>query len=311
MTERAQTPIIDCHHHVWAPTAETHPWLAPGANIPFRYGDYSAIKRDYRPEDYDRDASGFDVVGHVTMEGEWDPVDPVGETRWIAEVFARRPDYRAHVARAFLDRGDIGDQLAGHAEFLFVRGIRHKPTSAPSAAAIEIGAPGSLSDPNWQRGYRRLADHGLHFELQAPWWHIDELLELRAAVPETPVVINHMFMPGDRDPATLRGWREAITRAATDTGLTIKISGMGLPSQLWRLDDHRALIDHVLERFGPDRCMVASNFPVDRLTGSFATIIGGYQDALSDLTPAERAAVFHDTAARVYRLNTPLVAEGA
>ena len=312
MSETARVPIIDCHHHVWAPTGQSHPWLAPDAAIPFRYGDYSALKRDYLPDDYDRDARGIDVVGHVTMEGEWDPADPVGETRWIETVFRKRPDYLAHIARAFLDADNVDEQLSGHAAFPFVRGIRQKPTVAPTPRDLEPGAPGSMSDPNWQRGYRKLAAHGFHFELQAPWWHVTELECLREAVPETPVVINHMFMPGTRDPETLSNWRAAISRASRDPGLSIKISGMGLKGRAWQIDDHRALIDHVVNRFGAERCMVASNFPVDGLTGAFETIMGGYEDALSSLSFAERAAVFHDTAVKVYRLDrSPLDNQGS
>ncbi|MEO1695489.1 MAG: amidohydrolase family protein [Pseudomonadota bacterium] len=295
-------PIIDAHHHIWQPRGDSHPWLMPDAAEPFRYGDPTPIKRDYLPENHDRDASDFNIIGHVTMEAEWNDADPVAETRWTATQFERRPDYLAHVARTILHRDDVAEVLAAHARWDRTRAIRHKPTAASRPDLIEAGTPGAMTDPEWRRGFARLPAHGLHYELQAPWWHVTELEELAAAHPDVPIVINHMFMPGTRDAAILAGWRAAITRAAAIPQTTIKISGMGIAGRPWQLDDHVGLIHHAIDAFTPARCMIASNFPVDGLVGSFATIMGGYLDAIADLTTAEQTAICCATAERVYRL---------
>ena len=79
-------PIIDPHQHFWDLQRNYLPWLCDEHMIPFRYGDYSAIRRSYMPDDYRRDAAGHDVVGTVYVETEWDPKDPIGETRWVHEV---------------------------------------------------------------------------------------------------------------------------------------------------------------------------------------------------------------------------------
>ena len=138
--------------------------------------------------------------------------------------------------------------------------------------------------------------------LQAPWWHIDELLELITAYPETPVVINHAFMPSDRTPEAMAGWRAAIKRAASAPQVTMKISGFGIKGVGWPLDQQRPIIDALIDAFGPARCMFASNFPVDGLTGSFDTIYSGFKTATAEFSRADRAMLFRDTALRVYRL---------
>lgn len=301
-------PFIDCHHHIWDPTVNPHPWLTDEPQIPFRYGDYSSIRGPYLPADYDRDAGGHTVTAHVTMEGEWDEADPVAETRWLAKVFESAPTYNGHVARAFLHRPDVETVLHGHASYPVVKGIRHKPTSAASPDSIEPGAPGGLSDPNWQRGYALLAAHGLHFELQAPWWHVGELLDLISRFPETPVVINHAFLPSDRSNVALQGWRSALRLAAGVPNVTLKISGIGLRGQPWSLSDNAEIIHTCIQTFSPERCMIASNFPVDRLTGSFDAIIGGYKQATTRFDKSDRLKLFHDNAVRVYRLDIPLLA---
>ncbi len=295
-------PIVDAHHHFWDLDRNYHPWLRDEPMIPFRYGDYSALKRNFLPPDYGAIAAGHRVVATVTMEGEWDEADPVAESRWMSEIAAAHGTPAAHIARAFLDRSDVQDVLAGHAAFPLVRGIRHKPAAAPSPDRVKKGTAGSMSDPQWQRGYALLARHGLHFELQAPWWHAAELMDLVARHPETPVVINHTFLPSDRSAEGLAGWRSALKLVATAPQVTIKISGIGLKGQPWRLADMRPIIHDTIDIFGVHRCMFASNFPVDGLVGSFDTIYSGYKAATADLPGADRIRLFHDNALRIYRL---------
>jgi len=303
-------PIVDAHHHFWDPARNYHPWLRDEPMIAFRYGDYSSIRGRYLPDEYAADAGRHRVVAHVTMEGEWDEATPVSESRWMSEdVAAHYPRLMGHVARAFLNRGDAAEVLDGHARYPLVRAIRHKPTAAASPDALLKGAKGSMSDPAWQRGYAMLARHGLHFELQAPWWHVDELLDLADRFPETPVVLNHCFMPVDRSEAGLAGWRAALARAATVPSMTIKISGIGIKGRRWSLADQRPIIDACIEAFGPARAMFASNFPVDRVIGDFDTIFSGFKAATAGFSHADRLRLFHDTAIRIYRLQlAPLAA---
>src|SRR5260221_11903780 len=78
--------IVDAHQHFWDLAGDRHPWLAEAAMIPFRYGDYAVLKRDYLPADYRADSGAHRVVATVHVEAEWDPGDPIGETRWLAAV---------------------------------------------------------------------------------------------------------------------------------------------------------------------------------------------------------------------------------
>lgn len=296
-------PIIDAHHHYWDPVTNYHPWLRDEPMIPFRYGDYSSIRTRFMPAEYHQAAKRFNVVATVTMEGEFDDTNLVAESAWMTDVAKHHNGQpAAHVARAFLHRADAPGTLAAHANYPIVRGIRHKPTAAAAHHLIERGAAGSMSDPQWRHGYSELQQYGFHFELQAPWWHVDELLDLIEVFPETPVVINHCFMPVDRSPDALKAWRSAINRAAAAPGVTIKISGIGINAKAWTLTDQRPVIDACIDAFGPARCMFASNFPVDGLVGSFDDIYSGFLKATDDLPTAEQAALFHDNAIRVYRL---------
>jgi len=296
-------PIIDPHHHFWDLTRNYHPWLHDEPMIPFRYGDYSPLRaRNFLPEDYRRVSTGHHVVATVTVEGEWDPRDPVGETRWISELAGREGMPAAHVAQAWLDRDDAAEVLAAQAAFALVRGVRHKPRAAASPEAAQPGAPGSMGDPRWQAGFAQLADHGLHFELQTPWWHLGEAVSLAERFPAVPIVLNHTGLPADRSPGGLAGWRKAMGLLASVPHVSVKISGLGLPGQPWRLEDNRPIIRDTIELFGVERCLFASNFPVDGLCVDFDTLYRGYKASVADCSVAEQRALFHDNAARVYRL---------
>jgi predicted TIM-barrel fold metal-dependent hydrolase len=242
------------------------------------------------------------------MEGEWDSADPLGEARWMAALAARTGRPAAHVGQAWLDRADVEEVLAGSAAIPLVRGIRHKPRAAPRPDLVDRGAKGSMGDPAFRAGYGLLKRYGLHFELQTPWWHLDEAIDLIAAHPEVPLVLNHAGLPSDRSRAGLAGWRAAMTRLATAPQVTVKISGLGLAGRPWLLADNEPIIRDTIATFGPARAMFASNFPVDGLCGSFDTIFRGFKAATADLSRADRQALFHDTAKRVYRLTIPRLA---
>ncbi|MGI9521874.1 MAG: amidohydrolase family protein [Hyphomicrobiaceae bacterium] len=302
LSQRDDLPIIDAHHHYWDPISNNHPWLREKPLIPFRYGDYTEICKPFMPSDYQALTQKFGVIASVTMEGEWDESDLVAESQWMSELAETHGTPSAHVARAILHDSNVSRVLERHAQYPLVRAIRHKPTVASHPQQIEIGRSGSLSDPRWRAGYRLLRQHGFHFELQAPWWHVDELLDLIDTEPEIAVVINHGFLPADRSKDGLAGWKRAIRRAAEAPNVFMKISGLGMSGRRWILDDHKSIIYALLEAFDVDRAMFGSNFPVDGLVGSFDTIYTGYRDMVSDIAHSDQLKLFRDNAARVYRL---------
>ncbi|MFT7577276.1 MAG: putative TIM-barrel fold metal-dependent hydrolase [Alphaproteobacteria bacterium] len=301
--DRTSIPIIDAHHHYWDPATNYHPWLRDEPPIPFRYGDYSSIRKPFLPADYKRLSKNLRIRATVTMEGEFDENDLVTESARMSQLASEQDAPAAHVARAILHKPDAPDIIRQHAAFPIVRGIRHKPAAASAPNTIEHANPGSMSDPAWQQGYAALQPNNLHFELQAPWWHVTELMQLIEKFPETPVVINHAFMPVDRSPDALKSWQDAISLAGTAPNVTIKISGIGVSGKPWTLADQRPIIDACIDTFGPKRCIFASNFPVDSLVGSFDDIYGGFLDATADLDQSDRYAMFHDNVIRIYRLD--------
>lgn len=295
--------IVDAHMHIWDLSLGKHPWLC-GEPIPFRYGDYSSIRRTYLVDDFLADTGPLNVVASVYIEAEWDPADPVGEIRWVHGVAAEKGYPNAVAAQAWLDREDVADVLAGVSAFPLVRGVRHKPASAPSAAEAVRGAPGSMDDPRWREGYARLAGHGLHFELQTPWWHLDAAAALARDFPSTTIVLNHTGLPADRSAEGLAAWRAAMGVLAAEPNVALKISGIGVKGTRWSAAANAGIVRDALAIFGPERTMFASNFPVDGVVGVYTDIFEGFSAITADLAAETRQALFHDNAVRLYRIDT-------
>jgi predicted TIM-barrel fold metal-dependent hydrolase len=265
--------------HVWDPHAHYYPWLCDERPIAFRYGDYARLRRRYLVEDYRAAAAAWRVVKAVYIEAEWDPRDPLGEMDYIERVRKASDFPTVAVAQAWLDRDDCARVLEAHARRAFVRGVRHKPK------------PGMMGERRWREGYARLAPLRLHFELQAPSSQLEEAVRLARDFPDTTLVLNHGGLPSaeNRD-----GWQQAMAALADCPNVAVKISGMGLPVRDWVLA--------VIELFGAKRAMFGSNYPVDGLRASFDAIYSAFEEITRGMAEAERRALFHDTAVRIYRM---------
>jgi predicted TIM-barrel fold metal-dependent hydrolase len=293
-------PVVDAHQHFWDPVANRHPWLSRHENIPFRYGDYAAIKRPYLPPDYQADAAGHRVVETVYIEAEWDPDHPAEETRYVAGLTAAFGLPSAVVAQAWLDRDDAAHVLAAQAGFPLVRGVRHKPGGP--ASPTEVGAARTLmSDDAWRRGYALLERHGLHFDLQTPWWNLPEAERLARDFPATTIILNHAGLPADRSETGLRAWHDAMGRFAECPNVRVKISGLGQPGHAWTAQANGWIVREAIAMFGARRCMFASNFPVDSLCASFDTIYSGFKRIVASMSAEDQRALFCDTARATYR----------
>jgi predicted TIM-barrel fold metal-dependent hydrolase len=297
-----EAPIVDAHQHFWDLERNYYPWLCDAEPIPFRYGDYSALKRNYLPPDYRADVGRHQVVKTVHVEAEWDRASPVAETRWLESVHAASGLPTAIIAHAPLDDPKAAEILAGQARSPLVRGIRHKPSSAPSPAEAKRGAPGSMDDPLWRNGYALLSRHGLSFDLQTPWWHLEAAADLARDFPATQIVINHTGLPADRSPEGLAGWRRAMALAADRPNVAVKISGLGRAGLPWTVEANGPIIRDTIAIFGIDRCLFGSNFPVDSLVATFDAIVAGTRASVAHRSAVDRSKLLHDNATRIYRL---------
>lgn len=294
-------PIADAHQHFFDIERNYYPWLADKPVKHFRYGNYDAIRRTFLPGDYFRAAGHHKIVKTVLIEGEWDPADPLGELRWVESLRREQGFPHAMSAQAWLDREDVDAVLDIYGRHPLVRGIRHKPAAVARADhRDDFAAPGSMRDPKWRDGYAKLHEHGLLFELQVFWWHFNEAAELARDFPDTRIVINHTGLPADRSAEGLKGWRDALERVAREPNVHLKISGICIPGQRWSVEANAPVVHTAIDVFGVQRCSFASNFPVDGVVDRMTDIFDGFKAIAARYSIADRLALFHDNAVRVY-----------
>ncbi len=295
-------PIIDTHHHFFDLEAVYYPWLTDRPEPNFLLGNYDAIKRNFSPEDYRRAAAGFNIVKTVHVEAEADHDEPLRETRWLVGVAAESGLPTAIVAHATFHAPDVEAVLEAQAACPLVRGIRCKPTTSVTPRESVRGKPGAMDDTKWLAGLKRLAAHGLSWDLRVPFWHLAEAADVVAEIPDTVVIVEHTGLAWDRSEEGLAVWRDGMTRLAALDNVWLKISELGLPDGPWDYDDNRRLVLEALEIFGVERAMFGSNAPVSGIRIGFAELIHALRRMTEGLSADERHRFWYANAAEAYRL---------
>jgi predicted TIM-barrel fold metal-dependent hydrolase len=290
-------PFIDAHVHLWDLDRLRYAWLTPPFGDDGPNGNVSAIASTYLLDDYRREAAEWNVVGMVHVDAGADASQALDETDWLQGMADARGMPNAIVAFAALDDPGVEALLAEHARRANVRGIRHIVNW--HADPGRSYTPRDLTqDAEWQAGYALLGKFGLSFDLQAYPGQFAGLAELIERHPETPVILNHAGMGVDGE----EEWRGEMGRLAALPHVSVKISGLGFVVRPLAGEAVRRRVLATIDLFGADRCMFASDFPTDRLFGSFDETMGNYADAVSDFTEEERRALFARNANRIYRL---------
>ncbi len=295
-----ELPIIDPHFHLWDLENNYYPWLSDGVK-PSAFGDYTAINKSYLIDDYLADASNQNVVKAVHLDVGYDPKDPAGETRWLQQVADKHGFPHGIVGYADLRKRDVGDQLDEHMQYANFRGIRQSMNFHHDPAKTYLAEPEVSRTPEWRNGFRELARRALSFDLQLYYWQVDEFVELAAIFPDVQIILNHTGMQVD-GPDHFDGWRRAMKRLSVAPNIACKISGLGMGNFTWQTEDIRPYVETAIESYGVERCMFASNFPVDKLFSSYDKIFNAFKTITDGYSKTERHALFHYNAERIYRL---------
>jgi predicted TIM-barrel fold metal-dependent hydrolase len=308
METSAAMQVVDPHVHFWDLRTHHYPWLAhPGTSF---VGDAASLKHDYLPETLLAQAGAIDVLKVVHVEANHDPAQPVEETRWLQSLAeaageadgTRRALPNGIVAWADLSAPDAEATLAAHASFANVRGIRQilNVHHDPLYGYVDRHF---MRDAVWQENFKLLARYGLSFDLQIYPSQMREAAELAHRNARTQFVLNHAGMFVDRDSvAGFRAWRDGLRLLSACPNVAAKISGLAMFDHLWTVESLRPYVLETIDAFGTERAMFASNFPVDRLFGTYEALWQAYARIVAGASASERAALFRGNAERIYRI---------
>jgi predicted TIM-barrel fold metal-dependent hydrolase len=290
----ADEPFIDTHIHFWDHSVPglDWVWLRPGFTFRKWEADPVLDAPRYSVPEYRVEAAGTGLAACVHVQAAEPLERPVLETEWLESVADEHGMPNGIVGRCLLHLPDASDVLRDHARHGRVRGVRDHE-SAKHLVVDEIAAAMDV-----------LAELGMSVELRRAHAEFAELEEIADRWPTVTLALSHGCLPLERTPAELASWRAAMARVAARPNVVCKISAVaGASDPDWTPDSIRPWILSCVEIFGADRCMFGSNFPVDRLFGSLPALVDGYRVSTAELSPAERADIFHRTAERVYRLD--------
>ena len=298
-------PFVDAHVHMWDLSRIHYPWLSPPFSDDGPNGSVEPIARDYLLDDYLRDAKNWDVRGMVHVDAGADASAALDETAWLQDMADKRGRPNAIVAFAALDDPLVERLLEAHAASPNVRGIRHivnwHKDPRRSYTPRDVTA-----DPQWAKGFAALGKYGLSFDLQAYPGQFALLADLIGGHPEIPVIVNHLGMPVINDADGVAMWRSGMCALAALPHVCVKLSGVGFIRRDWTIEQIRPFLLETIEMFGAKRCLFASDYPTDKLFGSFDKHLGANSEIVSEFSEDERRDMFGRNAIRVYRMDLAL-----
>ncbi|MGV8858055.1 amidohydrolase family protein [Rhodoglobus sp.] len=284
--------FVDTHVHFYDlghPTLE-YSWLDPELDHPV-IGNIDAVKsRQYRPEDFLAESRFNNVSKVIHVQAALGSKDPVVETQWLSEAFARTGIPHGIIAHADLKADDLDEQLDRHSQFGGFRGIR------------DFSHGDYLVDERYRHGIQTLGVRGLVASIDCLPETYGRVADLAAAAPETVLCIDHCGFPRQRGDDYFAFWKREMAAIAAQPNTFIKISGLGMVDQQWTIDSIRPWVETSIELFGVDRTVFGSNWPLDRLFSSYTDLIHAYRSLIGGYAPHEQVALFSGNAERIYAI---------
>ena len=299
----ADLKIIDGHHHLWDLENNPYSWLTGEEHEMALLGDYGPMCKSYLIENYLDDIKNQNVVKSVHLQANWDSdKDPVGETAWLQGVADTHDFPHGIVAGGLPHDPGFEALLERHCEHANVRGIRHMVNWHDDEGHRFTDRGDYLTDDAWRAGLKALRRHNLSYDLGVNYNQLVDAAAAMATIPDTTVVLNHIGFAIDRSHEGLARWRSDLATFAKVPNTTVKLSGFVMFDHDWTVESLRPMILHAIDCFGPGRCMFTSNYPVDKLFSDYDGLFGAYKEIVKGFSDDEQRQLFHDTAARAYRL---------
>jgi len=284
--------VIDSHHHVWDVSAHPQPWLASHPAL-------APLRRKFTVADLAPVAAAEGVTGTVVVQ----TVTEGWETPELLALAAAGGLVAGVAGWVDLTAPDVADALAR---------LRELPGGDRLAAirhpVLTEADPDWLARPDVLRGLAAVAAAGLAYDVVGAPRHLPAAVQAAARLPQLTFVLDHLGNPDlAASPLASDPWASAFARLAALPNVVVKLSGIlseppppgAGPGPAAHL---RPFCDVALARFGPDRVMFGSDWPVCTLGASYAQVCAAARALTAGLSPAEREAIFSGTARRIYAL---------
>lgn len=296
--------VVDPHMHLCNFHRIHYPWLEKPQQD-WLIGPYDTLAKDFFLQDFLKLSGGVEVVKIVHIENGSAATDRLAESRWLQSI-ADDPKSgglpNGVVAGIDLSDADVEKHLSLQAELDVVRGIRQILNIHENPFYDFVGH-NFLRDEAWRAGFALLKRFNFSFDLQLYPTQMAEAANLAGEHLETVLIVNHTGMFVDRDTVSgWRLWRDGMRRLAAHENVAVKISGLGMIDHSWTVESIRPYVLETIDCFGIERCMFASNSPVDGLYGTYSALWQAYEKCIEGLSEVEKEKLFRSNAERLYRI---------
>jgi L-fuconolactonase len=273
---------LDAHQHFWKYSPEEYPWIPAG----------TVLQRDALPDDLEalQQPLGFD--GSIAVQAR----QSLEESRWLLELAQSNPRIRGVVGWVDLRDESVGEVLAELSQNPRFVGVRHVVQDEPDDRF--------LVRPDFVRGVRNLARHGLSYDLLIYPHQLPAAIELVRLLPNQRFVLDHLAKPRVKT-GEISPWNRQIRELASCPNVWCKVSGLVTEAHWteWKPADFKPYLDLVLEAFGPSRLMFGSDWPVCQLAATYAQVQDLAAASWEGLSLPDQQALWGGTCAEFYRIN--------
>ena len=322
-TLEPELPICDPHHHFWD--------LRP-QSIPYQRYLLHELNADIYSGHNVRSTAFVEARSMYRSTGP-EELRPVGEVEFVQGLAAASNSGvygPSRAAAAIVGHADL--KLGANVEAVLealqaaspnrFKGIRHNVTWNTDPSWDNRETEGILANSRFREGAKVLADRGLSLDMMQSFPQMPEIADFAKAVPDLTIILNHIGglsrsgIYANKDDEVIPVWREGIAAVAACPNVVVKLGGLGMPriGFGWHAREvpigseelaeaMSPWLTYCIEQFGPNRCMFESNFPPDKVSFSYNVMYNAFKIMSGSYSSTERAAMLHDTAVRVYRID--------
>lgn len=297
--------IVDAHHHLWdLNNADTkYSWLMVTEGEAF-FGDYAAIRKSYLLEDYIEDAKNQNIIKSVHVQAEHDDDKPVNETVWLQNLADTHSSKLPSAIVAFADfsKNNVSEILDAHQEYKNTRGIRQILSYNEDEPKYSHATEDFMKNSTWVENFKYIRNRNLSFDIQIYKHQMEDAVNLANKYNDVLFILNHTGEPCYQSKEYIESWEQNMKKLAKCENVVAKISGLGMFDPNWTIDSTRIFVEKTIQIFGIERCMFASNFPVDKIFNSFDTYWNSFKEITKHYSENDKKLLFSSNAEKYYRI---------
>lgn len=276
---------IDSHQHFWQ-------YGRNAADFVWMSDELAALRRDFMPADLDPLLAALDFDGSVAVQAR----EVEAETDFLLGLAAVHPTILGVVGWVDLCADDVGRRLERWSDEPTLKGFRLLVHDRPD--------PDFADSDAHARGVGHLAERGLTYDLLLRTIHLPAAIRLVDRFPNQSFVVDHMAKPA-MDGSDAEPWTSGMREIARRPNVMCKLSGLVTEAdwRSWRAETFEPYLDSVLDRFGAERLMIGSDWPVCTLAADYEPALRVVLDWSSTLSDDERSALLGGNCARFYGID--------